>query len=438
MQAVKFKNIQEMFEYLNDNKIDYGSIFYEKLKVIDPSFKAIFEDDSVVKSKKLMKAVNFIIKNLDYPDGILPILIKVACKIPSYIVNENYERAVEEAFKQTFEMSLGSNFHEDIKKEWTSMFKSLADVTKKSISSNGCELSIIKSKNKILAVDDEVFNLDIICDYLETEGYEVIRAEDGLKALEQLKIHPDIDAIVLDRMMPKMNGMQFLEITKNNPDYKYLPVIMQTAAASSEQILQGIEAGVFYYLTKPYEEQMLISIVASAVSDAKNRQQMKEEVRRQKKLLGLMNKGSFTFRTLMDAKNLSYHLSSCFPNPEKVVYGLHELLVNAVEHGNLGITFEDQTKLLNDHNWNKEVEKRLYLPEYSSKSVTTEFENDGTKITVRIKDQGNGFNWQDYLEIKPERATLSHGRGIVTSKCLSFDNIEYVGCGNEVVCTVLL
>lgn len=105
---------------------------------------------------------------------------------------------------------------------------------------------------KILAVDDEEFNLMIIKAYLEEEGYDVILAADGLQGLEQLQKHPDIAVIVLDRMMPNMDGMTMLAKVKADPVWNEIPVIMQTAAASSQQVLEGIQAGVYYYLTKPY------------------------------------------------------------------------------------------------------------------------------------------------------------------------------------------
>ncbi|HLD95062.1 MAG TPA: response regulator, partial [Alphaproteobacteria bacterium] len=57
---------------------------------------------------------------------------------------------------------------------------------------------------------------------------------------------------------------------------------------------------------------------------------------------------------------------------------------------------------------------------------------------IRIKDQGNGFDWKKYLELSPERATDPHGRGIAMAKTLSFSRLEYQGCGNEVVATYFL
>ena len=167
--------------------------------------------------------------------------------------------------------------------------------------------------HKILAVDDEPFNLDILTDSLTDAGYTVIPASDGVAALEQLERHPDIDVIVLDRMMPRMNGMQVLATIKKNPRLKDIPVIMQTAAAASGQILAGIQAGVYYYLTKPYADVMLLSIVKSALAEKNNRAQMKEEVQKHRRVLGLMRSAQFRFRTLDDARTLAFYIANCLP-----------------------------------------------------------------------------------------------------------------------------
>ena len=57
------------------------------------------------------------------------------------------------------------------------------------------------------------------------------------------------------------------------------------------------------------------------------------------------------------------------------------------------------------------------------------------EVRVRIADQGNGFDWRNYLEILPQRATVPHGRGIAIARILSFSSLEYQGNDNEVICT---
>lgn len=289
-------------------------------------------------------------------------------------------------------------------------------------------------KAKVLAVDDEPFNLDILTDYLEGDGYSVVGAEDGAVALQKLEENPDIDVIVMDRMMPHLNGIEVMERLKAKPEWRDIPVIMQTAAAASEHILQGINAGVYYYLTKPYEDVMLLSIVRAALENARGKKAMQEAVRQHRSVLGMMDMAHFRFRTMEEAKNLAYFISNCYPQPEKVVYGLSELMINAVEHGNLGITYVEKKNLVMQGNWTEEITARLAHADNQFKYAHLTFSISPDEVVVSIKDQGAGFDWQKYLEIAPDRATDPNGRGIYISKLMSFPDIEYIGNGNEVVC----
>jgi CheY-like chemotaxis protein len=291
-------------------------------------------------------------------------------------------------------------------------------------------------KAKVLVVDDEPFNLDIIQFALSRTGFDVICAEDGLAGLEKLEENPDADIVVLDRMMPKLDGMQFLAAIKKDPRFSDIPVVMQTAAARTEEVLQGIDAGAYYYLTKPYEHEMLLGIVKSALLDARSKKQLKEEVKKYRSVIGLLDESRFHFRTLEEAKDLAYYVAACFPDPERAVYGLHELLINAVEHGNLGISYAEKSRLLSGGAWHTEVERRLGLAENSQKCGTLILTVSEDQLKVHITDKGSGFKWERYIEFSAERATDTHGRGIASARAFSFDTLEYLGPGNEVVVTV--
>jgi DNA-binding response OmpR family regulator len=291
-------------------------------------------------------------------------------------------------------------------------------------------------RKKILSVDDDALNRDILTEYLTDGGYEVVEADDGDTALALLNEVEGIDAIVLDRMMPRLNGMEVLKAVKQNPRFADIPVIMQSAATARDQILQGIKAGVYYYLTKPYEDQMLLAIVGAALQDASMKKRLRAEVSQHRRVMGLMEQSRFRFRTLEESRNLAFLIANCFPEPEAAVYGLNEMLINAVEHGNLGIAYSEKTQLIMEGRMQEEIDRRLDLAENRDKWAYLSFEANDRFLCVRIKDQGAGFDWRQYLEISPERATHPHGRGIATSKLMSFTSVEYLGCGNEVVCTV--
>lgn len=294
------------------------------------------------------------------------------------------------------------------------------------------------SPKKILLVDDEPNNLRALKLDMEDTGYEIFTASDGLEAWEMLSLKPELNAILLDRMMPNMDGMEFIRRLKAHPDYSGIPVIMQTAAAEKDQVAEGIKAGVYYYLTKPYNKQIMLSVLAAAINDYTRFNELRESLRRFKNKLNLIRHSVFEVRTYEDTEYLSTFLAQFFPDPERVILGISELTINALEHGNLGITYDEKTQLNKSGIWREEITRREQLPENKHKVVVIDYTRYDQKIELRIRDEGSGFDWKRYLDISTERATHNHGRGIAMSRITSFDEMNYVGCGNEVICAVYL
>ncbi|ABK42768.1 response regulator receiver protein [Magnetococcus marinus MC-1] len=303
------------------------------------------------------------------------------------------------------------------------------------------------SKAQILLVDDQPINLEILSEYLRDEGYRLCIARDGQEAWELLEKNPlNFHALLLDRMMPRMDGMEVLARMKQHDELRMVPVIMQTAKASQEEIVEGLEGGAHYYLTKPYRKEMLRAIVRTAVDDYNNYRAIRDRSREaQDKAVDsvlsmrLMDSGQFRFQTIKQAQDLAALLSHSCPDPERVVLGLSELLINAVEHGNLGITYEDKSRLLkNRDDWWQEVHRRQSLPENCQKWGRIRFTKSEDRLEILIQDEGNGFDWRGFLEFDQARAFDSHGRGIAMAKMLSFDRLEYHDPGNTVVVRVNL
>lgn len=294
-----------------------------------------------------------------------------------------------------------------------------------------------KKQPNILVVDDEPLLLEILKEYLDEMGYSTIEANDGVEAWSILQ-EPShqFDAIILDRMMPNMDGLEVLKKIKAHPTLNKVPVIMQTASVEKHEILEGLQAGCYYYLTKPFERDVFTSIVKTAVSDYLNYCSLQEELQKQSQSLMLLNYGEFSFRTLDESRVLTTLLAAACPEPDIVATGLSEILINAVEHGNLDIGYSEKSRLLAEHKWEQEIKQRSEQPEYTNLYVTVRFERSVDKISIVIKDQGEGFEWQQYLEISPERSGDSHGRGIAMANLLSFDSVKYKGNGNEVKVTI--
>src|SRR5687768_8863529 len=107
-----------------------------------------------------------------------------------------------------------------------------------------------RKKKRILVVDDHEDNIELLRARLEARGYEVEGASDGQAALDAVKrVCPDL--ILLDVMMPKMDGIEVVRRLKANADLPFIPVIMQTALDSTENKVEGLDAGADDYITKP-------------------------------------------------------------------------------------------------------------------------------------------------------------------------------------------
>ncbi|MGD9496112.1 MAG: response regulator transcription factor [Armatimonadota bacterium] len=113
---------------------------------------------------------------------------------------------------------------------------------------------------KILVVDDERHIVRLVEVNLARAGYEVDTAYDGIEALEKVKSgHPDM--IVLDVMMPRMDGFEVLKRLQADPETQDIPVIMLTAKAQDADIFRGWSSGVSSYLTKPFNPRELLTFV---------------------------------------------------------------------------------------------------------------------------------------------------------------------------------
>ncbi len=113
---------------------------------------------------------------------------------------------------------------------------------------------------KILAVDDERHIVRLVQVNLQRAGYDVVTAFDGKEALEKIKTeNPDL--VVLDVMMPYMDGFEVLQTLRKDPATRELPVIMLTAKAQDADVFRGWQSGVDCYLTKPFNPMELISFV---------------------------------------------------------------------------------------------------------------------------------------------------------------------------------
>ena len=118
---------------------------------------------------------------------------------------------------------------------------------------------------QVLIIDDERIYSDTIALQLMINGYNTVVKESGTVGLAYAASHPDIGVILLDLMMPDMYGLDVLSKLKGDPRLRDIPVILQTGSHDDMAINQGLQAGAFYCLRKPFNRQMLLEAVDGAL-----------------------------------------------------------------------------------------------------------------------------------------------------------------------------
>jgi CheY-like chemotaxis protein len=291
----------------------------------------------------------------------------------------------------------------------------------------------------LLVVDDEPLNLVIIEAQLDGCGYSLVTAENGSSAWDRLKSEPDrFDVVLLDRMMPDIDGIEILRRIKQDPQLKLLPVILQTAANSPHDIATGLREGAFYYLTKPFSQEVLREVVATALRDRMNTQAVHVDLDNLRSAAQFLEEATFVFRDRQQAQLIASMLACACPNPQAAAMGLLELMLNAIEHGNLEIGYEEKTTLLREDRLDAEIDLRLQQSQYAKREACVKLRRFKDHVTFTIIDEGHGFVWQDYLELSPERMMDNHGRGIAMARKIAFTHLAYLNKGNIVEATVAL
>jgi two-component system phosphate regulon response regulator PhoB len=132
-------------------------------------------------------------------------------------------------------------------------------------------------RKRILLVDDEIDIIDILKFHLEKEGYDIITALNGKEAVERAeKFVPDL--IVLDLMMPELDGISACRKIKADPITKHIPVIMLTAKSEETDIILGLEFGADDYITKPFSVRVVVAKVRALLRRTATTEQVDEEV----------------------------------------------------------------------------------------------------------------------------------------------------------------
>ena len=175
------------------------------------------------------------------------------------------------------------------------------------------------SQGKILVVDDDAKNVKLSAALLHPRGYEVRTASNGAEALQQVQ-QEQPDLILLDAMMPLVDGFEVCKLLKDRPETRLIPIVMMTALGSREDRIKGIEAGADAFLTKPVHQDELLAHIRTSLR-LKHAMDAAMASTRQK-VLPHIPAGNAVCRQEGDYWTLAYHGTVC---RLKDIKGLHYL-----------------------------------------------------------------------------------------------------------------
>ncbi len=287
---------------------------------------------------------------------------------------------------------------------------------------------------KILIAEDDKMSKFYLEQLLQNNNYDFRSAENGIKALTIYdEYQPDI--VLTDINMPIMDGMELLEAIREKSQTTIIVII--TAYSSERRAIDALRSGANYYLKKPIDSKNILLLLNKYKTILSGRYATE-------RLPGAITLKAFSIifdsefnkiPKIVDRIIIESALDLSESEKLNIELGLGELITNAIEHGNLNISYAEKRAALNKGDIAKLYEERANSPKYAGRKVRVDFFQDHEKYQWTITDHGKGFKWSE-IPNPTENKHISElsGRGIYICRFL-FDKIEYSSKGNMVTAT---
>jgi FixJ family two-component response regulator/anti-sigma regulatory factor (Ser/Thr protein kinase) len=287
---------------------------------------------------------------------------------------------------------------------------------------------------RVLLIDDEKLVRDELGGLLVDEGYQLTTASDGEEGLVRFRSDPS-DMVITDVRMPCRDGLSLaMSIRQEAPN---TPITIITGHGSETMVLEALRAGVTDFIKKPVRFPDLCTALLRMEAALNRASQRFEdlpdgvEVLERRWVYRLGNDLPAVPR-FVDA--LLRHAAPSWPSVTLNELGaaLRELLVNAIEHGNLGLTYDEKAHALGRGDLRELLVERSAVPGRASLRTTVTVLRAERELRIRIRDEGSGFDWRRLPDpTDPANLLADHGRGVLLAS-LAVDELAYNEVGNEV------
>lgn len=284
---------------------------------------------------------------------------------------------------------------------------------------------------KVLIVEDDDASRNYLKDTLEAEGHQTMVAENGEIGLEIFKKHlPDM--VISDIQMPVVDGLELLNAIRLQNSSSI--VIMATAFGSEDYAMQALRLGANNYMKKPIRHEELLPLLRkySSVIEARTVEyEIMGSIIEKNVSMKLDNRFEF-IPQIVDY--LVRETGNTIPENKRfgVRLGLLELLINAIEHGNLEIGYDEKSAALKSNSLESLYEQRQAVPVFAERRVIVVFTMHENLCEWLITDEGKGFDWKTLQDSFEESKLLEeHGRGLFITQ-FYFDELIFNDAGNAV------
>lgn len=286
----------------------------------------------------------------------------------------------------------------------------------------------------ILLIDDESLVLEELGDLLRDEGYRVITAQDGDEGIDRFREHRP-EMVITDVRMPRRDGLAVVKLLR--AEAPAVPITIITGHGTEAMAIEALRAGVSDFLKKPVRLEDLLAAIERMEAALRLAQRRPAAMPASVRTL----EHTWTYRLGNDRESVPAFvdalLQRCAPTLDtrttaEVSLALRELILNAIEHGNLGLSYEDKAEALENGTLAQVIEARRTDPALRDRVVTVTARMSQDQLSIRIADQGQGFNWRSLPDpTDPANVLSMHGRGVMLAR-LSVDDLVFNDAGNEV------
>ena len=285
-------------------------------------------------------------------------------------------------------------------------------------------------KPRVLVVDDQQALRTLLSRLLDREGFDPVQAEDGEQAIELFKTQSPL-LVVSDIMMPKMDGLRLLTEIKRID--RNATVILMTGQGNEDVLLKALRGGATNFFKKPFNVRELIEEIRKVVEfrlEAARSSLFSPHLVEESKTFVLPHADSPYFPVI---NQITLQLPCIMPEAEilNLKIGIEEMITNAIEHGNLGISFEEKNKAIQEGRLAELIAERARMSDSVNRTIRITSRLAPTFFEISIRDDGKGFDWRSLPAVEPENLLAFNGRGIFLTK-IYFDEVSYNDDGTEV------